>query len=207
MKARRKIKHYKTKREYIDAHTERRAGSDCLWWTGTLDQDGYGIFVFRYQRCRAHREALFLKLGIENSPLWALHSCHNPQCVNPDHLRLGTNEENCADTVKAGRQNSPRGERHGSKTHPERLARGERHGSKTHPESVARGDRSGARTHPERLPRGSNAPWSKLNEEKVLEIRERHAKGEKQKDLAEEFGVTHGAIFGIVHRKNWKHLP
>lgn len=32
-----------------------------------------------------------------------LHSCDNPPCVNPLHLRVGTHLENCADAVNRDR--------------------------------------------------------------------------------------------------------
>jgi len=31
--------------------------------------------------------------------LWALHSCDNPGCVNPDHLRWGTELDNIKDAI------------------------------------------------------------------------------------------------------------
>jgi len=31
------------------------------------------------------------------------HTCHIPNCINPDHLVLGTQAENVADTVAANR--------------------------------------------------------------------------------------------------------
>lgn len=35
------------------------------------------------------------------------HKCHNPICVNPDHLYDGTQTENMQDMKKAGRQKYP----------------------------------------------------------------------------------------------------
>ena len=37
------------------------------------------------------------------------HTCDNPQCINPDHLFLGTNYDNVLDKLKKGRHRTIRG--------------------------------------------------------------------------------------------------
>lgn len=54
--------------------------------------------------------------------------------------------------------------------------------------------------------RGTNNNKCKLNENKVLEIRELHKNGERIKDLAIKFTVTNTTICDIVKRKSWKWL-
>jgi hypothetical protein len=100
----------------------------------------------------------------------------------------------------------PTGERHGSRTKPERLARGDRSGARTKPERIARGDRSGPRLHPEKY-RGENSGHAVLTEAQVLEIRARCGTGElSQSEAARRHGLTPGAVWRIVHRRNWRHI-
>lgn len=52
--------------------------------------------------------------------------------------------------------------------------------------------------------RGDTAPYTKLTEEKVREIRRLRANGMTQTAIAAIYGVTPEAISAIVLRKNWK---
>jgi hypothetical protein len=38
-----------------------------------------------------------------------MHTCDNPQCVRPGHLKLGTNADNTADSLAKGRHKGYRG--------------------------------------------------------------------------------------------------
>lgn len=54
--------------------------------------------------------------------------------------------------------------------------------------------------------RGERAPMVKLTEADVHAIRRRVRQGEKQCHVAIAFGVTQGAVSGIVNRKLWSHI-
>lgn len=60
---------------------------------------------------------------------------------------------------------------------------------------------------PPRDKRGSGNGRAKLTEQSVLEIRDRVARGERQADLAREYGVDRAVISTIVNRKAWSHVP
>ena len=57
------------------------------------------------------------------------------------------------------------------------------------------------------LKHGEDNHMSKLTEEEAMAIRiRRDHRKDKITDLADAFGVSDGAIAGIIYRKNWKHL-
>lgn len=69
--------------------------SNCILWPGYRDKDGYGYVKYKGRMHRAHRLALAKKLGRElKKSEWALHSCHCPSCVNPEHLSVGSAADN-----------------------------------------------------------------------------------------------------------------
>ena len=100
--------------DYIDAvsvsrfwRLVRKLGpNDCWPWMGDTTK-GYGVFVFHGRRVGAHELALSFTTGEKRLPeLETCHSCDNPICVNPSHLRFGTHQENVTDMVSRGRQKS-----------------------------------------------------------------------------------------------------
>jgi hypothetical protein len=83
----------------------------CWEWLGTRNvRSGYGRFWDGRADSYAHRKSYFLFYGEEPGELDVLHSCDNPGCVNPAHLRLGTDLDNAQDKRERGRfrnQHSP----------------------------------------------------------------------------------------------------
>ena len=82
--------------EYVAARFWSKVDkSDGCWeWSGSRQGPGYGLFKLKGRLHKAHRVALMLS-GVEvPDHLCVLHSCDNPPCCNPAHLRLGTKGEN-----------------------------------------------------------------------------------------------------------------
>lgn len=84
----------------------------CWRWTGTVNTYGYGQIVgppADKRLVQAHVYA-WIRCGYllpEGAVL--RHSCDNRLCVRPDHLELGTPQDNVDDTWKRGRAR-PRGQ-------------------------------------------------------------------------------------------------
>ncbi len=85
----------------------------CLLWPYATDQCGYGCVRVGGKMTRAHRVICEKFHGSRpTSKHMAAHSCNNPMCCNPDHLRWATAKENQADRIDAGTHS--RGTKHGN---------------------------------------------------------------------------------------------
>lgn len=76
----------------------------CWNWTEHKDKKGYGRTTDASGEVLAHRLSYMEFIGPIPQGMHILHSCDNPSCINPDHLRPGTNAENHADKMLRGRQ-------------------------------------------------------------------------------------------------------
>jgi hypothetical protein len=134
--------------------------TDSCWiWNGAKMKNGYGTITVNYRKWYVHRYSWYLTHNHEPK-LFLLHSCDNPLCVNPKHLREGTAADNSRDM--ADRKRSPH--------------------------------------------LGERSPCAKLTDNKVREIRERVANGEKQAAIVREFQISAGVVCEIIQRKRWKHI-
>ena len=97
------------------SHVDKSAEPGGCWiWTGALNAAGYGRVYWEKTRHNiAHRVAYQIALGAIPKGMFVLHRCDNPRCVNPDHLFLGTHQDNMKDMRAKGRSSnagSKRGE-------------------------------------------------------------------------------------------------
>lgn len=77
----------------------------CWIWTGCKLKSGYGqIGRHGGPYYQTHRLSWIIANGPIPDNLQVLHRCDNPPCCNPDHLFLGTHDDNMKDKVIKNRQ-------------------------------------------------------------------------------------------------------
>lgn len=75
--------------------------TDCWIWKNAVDAAGYGRFGAG--SLYVHREAYRLLVGEIPSEMLVCHRCDIRACFNPDHLFIGTYNDNNQDMIEKGR--------------------------------------------------------------------------------------------------------
>lgn len=83
---------------------DKKGPNDCWIWKASTNGRDYGQFGLRKGAILlAHRYAFELLHGPIPVGLCICHKCDVRRCVNPDHLFLGTVQDNQRDMAKKGR--------------------------------------------------------------------------------------------------------
>lgn len=156
----------------------------CWEWPMSRTNGKYGQVHIPHSGHRGrmyatHRLSYEIFIGpIDDDAPFVLHKCDNPCCCNPSHLFSGTPLDNVRDMDAKGRR-------------VRRGASGDRHSSKTHPEKQARGERVNT---------------AKITSIDVEDIRNEYQRGVRQSILAMRYGLHQSQISKIVRRESWKHI-
>lgn len=98
-----KFKAYDSPLEHLMAYTEINPETGCYEWQGAVDKDGYGKICTNHRTLRPHRLAYGIAHNVELQPNQQLnHKCHNRRCWNPEHVYIGTQQQNIADRDRDG---------------------------------------------------------------------------------------------------------
>ena len=103
-------KYYGTPEQRFWKSVDKKGENECWEWVGGTVTGGYGKFSVNRKYTRVHRFSYELHKGkIPKGEgyhgMCVCHSCDNPLCVNPKHLRLGTQKENIQEMFTKGRNN------------------------------------------------------------------------------------------------------
>jgi hypothetical protein len=96
-------------RNRLNRMIERKGPGECWPWLGAKSGFGYGRFKIEGRLFSPHRLIYADAHGpIENVQEHhgsvVMHTCDNPACCNPAHLRLGRQVANVADMIAKGRR-------------------------------------------------------------------------------------------------------
>ena len=107
------VAHYADTGEAFSVRTEWHG--DCLVWVGSINASGYGQIKVEGRLVKAHRYAWERVNGPIADGMVIDHVCWNRACVNVDHLRLATpqqNRWNLSGAMKDRKHDLPRGVYH-----------------------------------------------------------------------------------------------
>lgn len=95
--------HVMATQQKIEAWSIPEPNSGCWIWLGCIQDDGYCRTYHRGSYHGVHRVSWEVHHGKIPDGLFVLHRCDVRCCVNPDHLFLGTHQDNMDDMVAKGR--------------------------------------------------------------------------------------------------------
>lgn len=217
--------------ERFNKQYERDEDSDCWIWTGAQAAGGYGQIHVNGRSMGAHRYSY--KVHNDGIPdgAYICHTCHNKECVNPDHLYAGDAKTNAKDAVKNGDIEGVTATNRSDSALTKQQAREIREiYAETNATYATLSDEFGVSfgtlsriitgesypnaggptdtdTHDRMAKRGEDANKSKLTESDVRAIRDEYGTGDvTMAELGDRYDISATNISDIINRNTWQHI-
>lgn len=111
----------------IERFVQKIAKTETCWlWTGCIHRLGYGHFRVGRKLVSAHRFAYSAFVGPIPEGAVVCHACDVRHCVNPEHLWLGTQQDNVRDMWAKGRAPDRSGPNYRGHERPDNVERNRR---------------------------------------------------------------------------------
>jgi hypothetical protein len=103
------VKGYKQNAPLLDRIKDKyniNETTGCWEWNNWTNDKGYGEFSIKKRKVLAHRASYMAHNNLTELPkgMYVCHTCDNPPCINPNHLFLGTQQDNMDDMYNKGRR-------------------------------------------------------------------------------------------------------
>lgn len=85
----------------------------CWNWKKYINKGGYGVINIMGSNYSSHRVSYVLYINDIVDDICVCHKCDNRKCINPNHLFLGTYQDNISDMIGKGRRKDTKHENNG----------------------------------------------------------------------------------------------
>lgn len=103
----------------LNAGIKKGEPDECWEWQKGLKTGGYASYAFTSKRLNkliqigGHRAIALIKYQVLESEDFAMHTCDNPKCCNPEHIIKGSCKQNTQDACLNGLIKHAKGSQHG----------------------------------------------------------------------------------------------
>lgn len=194
-------------------NVDKNGPNGCHIWNGSIIPiSGYGRMKIDGRVIRAHRFAYILFKGPISEDKIIMHTCNNKLCVNPDHLKEGTNAENSQQMVNDGRQVCGNAKLTIYVSEIRELYNTGNYSYENLAEmfNVTKGaialiirnknwkDDNYERVYSTKIGRVYK---HKLTKEQENEIKDKYQAGIQQRQLSKDYGISKGLVYNVIHNK------